>query len=79
MPARKELDMNTFEGIIASRLLNLRCSAGLTQKQAAEKIGVSEGVVFKWENGQSQPPLHRLPMIAKAYGVSIKDLIPENF
>ena len=29
-----------------------RVNAGLTQKQLAEKCGVSESSVFNWENGE---------------------------
>ncbi len=85
MPARKALNMDTFEGKLAHRLYELREKSGLTQEQVAEKCSVSEkrsvskNMVFQWENGRSLPPLRRLPMIAKIYGVKVRDLMPEDF
>lgn len=48
-----------------------RVNAGLTQKQLAEKCGVSESSVFNWENGKSSPKLKHLPMLEEAYGISL--------
>ncbi len=75
MPARKALNMDTFEGKLAARLLELRENAGLTQAQAAEKIGIATGLLYAWENGRKQPPLRRLPIVAEVYGVSIGDIL----
>lgn len=73
MRPRKELDTTTFDGRFATRLLELRIAAGLSQDEAAGKIGVQVGAIYDWENGRTQPPMVRLPIITDTYGVSIKE------
>lgn len=45
--------MNTYR--IARYIRDLRKSAGLTQKQLAEKLNISFQAVSKWENGDTLP------------------------
>jgi transcriptional regulator with XRE-family HTH domain len=47
-------------------------AAGLTQAQMAARCGVSNVAVSQWETGASSPGAKRLPMIAKACGVSMR-------
>ena len=44
---------NMNEPKLAERLLALRTERGLTQEEAAEKIGVSNKTYSKWETGVS--------------------------
>lgn len=62
--------MNTF----ASNLRKLRLAKGLTQEQAAEKLGVSAQSVSRWETNVTFPDVLLLPEIAKLYDVLIDDL-----
>ena len=55
-------------------LKNMREAAGLTQKQASEKIGVGQSAVSMWETGDSSPRAEMLPVIAEAYNCQIGDL-----
>ena len=55
-----------------------RKSANLTQVQLAEKLGITDKAVSKWERGQCCPSLLMLDDIASALGVEIKDLFGEN-
>ena len=48
-----------------------RVNAKLTQKQFAEKCGVSEATVVNWENGKNLPHIKRLSLIEKAYGIPL--------
>lgn len=52
-----------------------RVNVGFTQKEAAEKIGVTEYTVFNWEKGRSFPNVKNLKAIEEAYRVSYQDLI----
>lgn len=52
-----------------------RKKAGLTQKQVGDHIGISAQAVSKWENGQSEPDIQSLCMLAELYGVSVDILI----
>lgn len=55
-------------------LKNMREAAGLTQKQASEKIGVGQPAVSMWETGDSSPRAEMLPIIAAAYNCQIGEL-----
>lgn len=55
-------------------LKNMREAAGLTQKQASEKIGVGQSAVSMWETGDSNPRAEMLPIIAAAYNCQIGEL-----
>lgn len=60
---------------IKERLVQLRCSKGLTQKSVAESICVSDKTLSKWENGTSEPSLDMLLRLAEFYDVSTDFLI----
>lgn len=52
-----------------------REQSGLTQKQVADALGVTQSAVSLWETGQSLPRAEMLIKIAKLYGCSISDLL----
>ena len=72
----KLLDIFVFELIDMKlkNLKNMREAAGLTQKQASEKIGVGQSAVSMWETGDSSPRAEMLPIIASAYNCQIDEL-----
>ena len=47
----------------------------MTQEQFAEKLGVSNRSVSRWENGKSMPDLSMLPIISEELGVSVTELL----
>lgn len=47
-----------------------RVNAGLLQKEAAEKLGISNKTLSAWENYQSFPGADMIPKICDLYGVS---------
>jgi len=59
---------------IGRNIYELRKSKGLTQSALAEKLGVSEQAVSKWENGICAPDVSMFPVIAEFFGVSIDRL-----
>lgn len=71
--------MNNVNEIIGKNLLNLRKQAKLTQMELAEKFNYSDKSISKWENGESLPSVDVLFELAKFYGVSLNDLVDENF
>ena len=76
-PARKPIDLDTYEGRIAWRLRALRKKAGLTVEEAAEQIGVSAGTIYHWERAINAPHIWILPKISKIYKVKkAKNLLP---
>lgn len=52
-----------------------RQAKGMTQKQLAEKIHVSDKAVSKWENGVGFPDIKILEPLAKSLGVSLLELM----
>ena len=59
---------------IGAKIKYLRCKAGLTQEQLAEKLGLSGQSVSKWENAVAMPDITLLPGLAEEFGVSIDEL-----
>lgn len=59
---------------IGTNIYALRKQKKITQAQLAEKLGVSEQAVSKWENDQCAPDVSLFPAIADYFGVSIDRL-----
>ena len=53
----------------------LRQQAGLTQAQLAEKLGVSDRAVSRWETGAALPDIALLPTLAMLLHVSVDALL----
>ena len=56
-------------------LRSLRVQKGMTQKELAEKLGLSGKTVSKWECGQGCPDVSVLPELAGILGISMEDLL----
>ena len=61
--------------MFCDRLKSERKSHGLTQKQVAEKIGVSIRAYQQYEQGMYEPNIERLIALADLYGVTVDFLI----
>ena len=59
---------------IGLNIYTLRKEKRITQAQLAEKLGVSEQAISKWENGQCAPDVSLFPVMAEFFGVSIDRL-----
>ncbi len=59
---------------LGTNIYTLRKEKKITQAQLAEKLGVSEQAVSKWENDQCAPDVSLFPIIADYFGVSIDRL-----
>ena len=57
------------------QLRALRRQRFLTQKELAEKVGVSYQTIQAWEAGKSQPRLRHIPKLADALGVAPTELM----
>ena len=60
---------------IGSFIAALRKEQGLTQEQLAEKLGVSNRSVSRWENGNTLPDLSLMQSICEHTGVTISELL----
>lgn len=52
----------------------LRREKGITQKDFAERLGVTQGAVSQWEKGFSRPSIDKLSQIVNILGCNIDDL-----
>lgn len=66
--------------MIKISLASARVNAGLSQKEAAIKIGVSNKTLSKWENGKAFPDALQIAKICELYGVPYDNIIflPSN-
>ena len=62
----------------SNRLKELRLGNGLTQKQLADKLNVSQNAIYNWENGKRQPDFQTLEKLAKIFDVNIDFLLGSN-
>lgn len=58
-------------------LAKFRKSAGLTQQQLAERVGVSRQQIQKWECGERTPKLKNIIKLAAALDLPLEELIRE--
>ena len=60
---------------IGKFILEARHEVGLTQKELAERIGVSDRTISKWENGGSTPDIFYLQDLCDILKVTMNELI----
>lgn len=60
---------------IADRIQILRKSAGISQEELAEKIGVSRQAVSKWESEQSSPDIEKIILLSNYFEVTTDYLL----
>jgi DNA-binding XRE family transcriptional regulator len=65
-------------GAIAMKLRVLREERGLTQKEAAKLANVYHETLIYLESGKRAPYMPTVTKIARAYGVSIEELVEEE-
>ena len=60
---------------IGSYIARKRKEQNLTQEQLAEKIGVSNKTISKWENGKCMPDYSIIEPLCEALGVTLPELM----
>ena len=68
--------MNQY--VTGTVISELRERNRMTQLQLAERLGVSDKTVSKWETGKGYPDITLLEPIAKVFRVSVTELISGN-
>lgn len=56
-------------------IASLRKENGMTQLELAEKIGVTDKAVSKWERDISCPDVNTIPKLAEIFGISVDELM----
>ncbi len=60
---------------IGSFIATLRKANGMTQKELAERLNVSDKTVSRWERDDGAPDLSAIPVIAEIFGVTCDELL----
>lgn len=60
---------------IGKFILKLRREKNMTQQELADKIGVTDRAISKWENGRGLPDLSLMMPLCKELGITINELI----
>ena len=66
------------EKTFGERLKNYRRAKGYTQQELAEKIGVSDKTVSRWESDGGYPDVPTLVPLAQALGVTVDELLDDK-
>lgn len=63
---------------IGKNIRALRKQAGLTQIDLAQALGIKQQVIVRYEKGEVNPEVAKLPALAKALGVQIEELFRDE-
>lgn len=63
---------------LGGRVRFFRCKMGLSQKQLAEKVKLSQSTIAQIETGGNEPSLQTLRKISKTLSVAMKDFFVET-
>ncbi len=69
---KKEWDKLEFRYKIIEQFLQLRIKYNLSQKQFAEKVGTTQAVISRIENGNVNIGVDFLERVAKAFGKQVE-------
>ena len=76
-PARAN-DNAAIAAACARRLLELRADSGETQRQLAQRLGMTESMISRLERGNHVPSLKTLCRIADAFGRRLEIVVHEH-
>jgi transcriptional regulator with XRE-family HTH domain len=60
---------------LGQRLRKIRKQRGFSQTELAEVIASSQRAICSYEQDRTAPPAHLLPKMAKAFGISLDELM----
>ena len=63
---------------IGKFILEMHKEKNLTQQELADKIGVTNRAISKWENGRGMPDLSLMIPLCKELDITINELISED-
>ena len=69
---KKEYDALEPEFAIIQELIDARKESGLTQKQLADRTGITQADISRLENGNANPSLRTLQRLAAGMGMRVK-------
>ena len=69
---KKEYDALRPELAIIQAMIDARKQSGLTQKELAERTGITQSDISRLENGSANPSLKTLQRLAEGMGMQLK-------
>ena len=72
-PEGRKTEMKTQS--MGMMIAEKRKELGMTQLELAEKMGVTDKAVSKWERDLSCPDVNSLPKLAEIFGMSVDELL----
>ena len=63
--------------ILSKNLRELREKRGLTQKDLADRLSLSDKTISKWENERSIPDIFTLLKLAEIFDCTLEDFIKQ--
>ena len=60
---------------IGKFIFELRKEKKMTQQELADKIGVTDRAISKWENGRGMPDLSLMKPLCEILGITLNELI----
>ena len=69
---KAEYDALEPEFTIIQAMIDARKNSGVTQQQLAERTGIAQGDISKFENGNANPSLRTLRRLAFGLGMRLK-------
>jgi transcriptional regulator with XRE-family HTH domain len=73
-----EKKQRRIEHMLSEKLREVRMEAGLTQEQAAEKLGVTRSAIARWETNKGIPDISNLIAISNYFHISLDEMIKGN-
>ena len=64
--------------MLADTIKQIRRKHYMNQSEFAKMIGVTQSAVSQWENDMTRPNSYQLEAIAKAFNISIDELLVDN-
>ena len=74
----KNLDKEMAKSI-GIKLMLARDNAGLTREQLSENADVEANSIYRYETGKQVPNFPTVIRLAKGLGVSVADLVPDDY
>ena len=63
---------------IAKRILELSSKHNISQGELSKMVGVTRQTISSWENGKSVPDINQSVKLAKAFKITLDELIKEE-
>ncbi len=61
--------------MVGEKIKELRTEHGLSQKELAEILGVSNKTISHWESNYTEPPLQSIVLIKKHFNITYEDIL----